>query len=165
MFEYNSSAVLWGGNTNDNNLYIASPTTGMWQILKTSGTTPTPRQHFPILLLNNYLYIFPGYLYNMTTILSDCYRIDLNLLQWESILCPGVSKVYYAYAALNSMLFLFGGVSDAIKSNELISLTPGKTTTLSVLSPYLQYPSPRFGHTLMRSRNYLWLFGGQNGNT
>ena len=165
IFEYNSSTLLWGGNVADNSLYVANPATGMWQKLKTSGAAPSPRQHFPIILLNSYLYVFPGYFYDMTSILSDCSRIDLNLLQWETISCPGTTKVYYAFAALNSMLFLFGGVSDAVKSNELISVTLGKTTTVSVFSPYLQFPSPRFGHSLMRSRNYLWLFGGQNGNT
>ena len=138
---------------------------GSWQSKPLYGIPPAPRQLFPSTLLDDFFYIFPGFAPKMTFMVLDCFRVSLLSFIWQQISCPGINKVYHASTSVGPYLAMFYGVNATVSSNELILAKLGEITNVTVASPTILFPSPRFGHTLMRVRSYLWLFGGQNENT
>ena len=93
----------------------------------------------------------------------DCYRIDLNIFKWEEVKCYDITKIYYAYADFDLNVALFGGLDSEADSNELALASLSNTSiSLATITPNLKLPPPRFGHSLHSTRDYLWLFGGEN---
>jgi hypothetical protein len=160
IWTYQGRIFMWGGSVDDDYLYEVRG--NRWEVVPTNGIRPAARQLFPAVVNASSFVIYPGHSPDMGEIVNDCFSLDLDTFQWDKIRCFEVNKVYYAYTTFGSYLALFGGINSMVEANELI-LTYMTTEILTVaLSPNVQSPSPRFGHTLMRCRDYLWLFGGEH---
>jgi hypothetical protein len=160
IWAYEGRMFMWGGSADDDYLYEVKGSA--WEIIPTNGTRPAARQLFPAVVNETSFVIYPGHSPNMDQIVNDCFSLDLDTFQWDKISCIEVNKVYYAYTTFGSYLVLFGGLNTTAEANELILTYTTTEVMTMVLSPNVQSPSPRFGHTLMRCRDYLWLFGGED---
>jgi hypothetical protein len=164
LFMYNSQLFLWGGSANDNILYAVNGFS--WETIPTSGVLPQPRQIFPSLISSSWLYIFPGHSYNSTGFILSCSALNFLTLEWYTLKCEEINKVYYSFSEFDSKLAMFGGLNKAGSSNDLVLASVSNLSiSLSPLSPNVVIPSPRFRHSLKRCRDFLWLFGGVNLNT
>ena len=78
---------MWGGSVDDDMLYMMDIMGNVWVVLNTIGTPPSPRINFPYFIYAGFFYIFPGKSYDNSQFLQNSYRINLEPLVWELILC------------------------------------------------------------------------------
>lgn len=79
---------------------------------------------------------------------------------------PAVRRGYHSAAASKdgSRLFLFGGLDSSEVACDALEVLDLSTWTLSRPETTGAAPSPRFGHSSVCYRGYLWVFGGGNGS-
>ena len=150
---------MWGGTINDTNLYLLNITENTWEVLETTGNPPSSRSSFPYFMENEYFYILPGLNFQQSDVAFGCFRISLITLVWESVECA-LDRFVLSFAKYGNSVILLGGVSETMQYNELVIGAIGSTMVFTVLSPNWIFPDPRLKHSLIRSRQYLWLFGG-----
>lgn len=160
----NNALYLWGGFTGDTNLYRLNLSSYFWETLNTTGSGPTSRKLFPYFFIENYFYVFPGHKTDMSDISTGTYRINLTSLVWETNVSR-INNIVHSFTSIDSRLFLFGGLSSSGISNQLIVGYAGSSIEFETVSSYWLSPKPRLGHSLHKSRTYLWLFGGRSKGT
>jgi hypothetical protein len=131
----------------------------IWSLQESTNTPPKSRQGFPIFALNNILYIFVGFSYEMSEISKGCYKVDLATITWSEIPC-GTDRIVWAYTAGSGFLVLFGGASATEASNELIFGDFNDGINYLVGTKNWISPGPRIKASLHMVRSSLWLFGG-----
>lgn len=161
LTHYSSYLFVWGGNLDDTSLYYLDLSTKNWIKAQTIGTPPLARQSFPIFAFQDFIYIFIGFLYDLTSKSDRCFRIGLTTFAWQEIDCP-CQRIVWAYTEYEGYLALFGGVNNEETSNELIFGDFTSSIRYFIVSENWVYPPARMKHSLLRTRSSLWLFGGVN---
>ena len=156
---YNNYLYMWGGKASDPSLYRISFSNKKWSVVGTSGTSPSTRNSFPYFMQGEYLYVLPGINFDLTDIAFGCFRISLIGLVWESVGCS-LDRAVSAYAKYGNYIVLLGGISEVMMYNEMVIGEIGGNLSFDVISPNWVCPDPRMKHSLIKSRQYLWLFGG-----
>jgi hypothetical protein len=159
MVVYNESLFIWGGSTLNLN-FIKIDSFGNISEVKVTGDFPDYRQSFPYSFYEDYVMILPGYSYPIGMFIKKCFRVSMITLVSSEVNC-GVESIYSSFTQVQDTLYVFGGENFNSYSNELGKLDLSKTPPIfSLISPDTVYPKPRSGHTMMRTRSYLWVFGG-----
>jgi len=116
-------AFLFGGNDSSgalNDLWKYNVTTNEWTLMNPSGTPPSARSRFSMVLdsTNRTLLVFGGLSSDETTNLNDLYKYDITSNTWSQ---PGVTggppairrEHAASYDSYNKWLLIFGGYNVA----------------------------------------------------
>ena len=159
LVNWNGNVYLWGGSVDDTSLYMMNFTENSWKVIETIGSPPSPRQLYPYFLFEECFYVFPGASYVPTQIGNGCFRISLISLIWELLNCD-LARIVYAYGVVEDYILLLGGTMENGRTNELLIGEISENIVFSTVTSHWNYPLPRLGHSLHKSRELLWLFGG-----
>lgn len=151
---------IWGGATNNNNLYSLDLNTLHWTEILT--TIPSFYSHSSI-IYNNFLYIFFGLSSGIPN--TWVYQLDIftgqtvNKTDYQNSLLPRSSFSITPYNSTH--IFIFGGnsTSDYLNDIKLFNLD---TRIFSGRSSTLYAPSSRSMHQMVALGNELYIFGGKN---
>lgn len=155
----NNTLYLFGGSVNDTEIYMLDLTGNTWKALKTTGDPPLARQTFPIFAWNDYIYVFPGFLFDLSGPADRCYTFDLFSYQWDTILCD-ISRIVWAYVGGEGYIALFGGATEIESTNGLIYAVFGENIEFLISAENWVYPPGRLKSCMLKSRSHLWVFGG-----
>lgn len=159
LFLFNESLAIWGGSSTSMDLALID-IYGTISYKSGSGEFPDYRQSFPFAVFSGFLYLFPGYSYPIGKFIMKCFIISLTTYEAFEVKC-GINTVYNSYIQVDHLLFLFGGENFDVFTNELAYVDLNDLNlTLKTITPHTLYPKPRSGHTMMRCRSSLWVFGG-----
>eukprot|EP00292_Cryptomonas_paramecium_P002692 CAMPEP_0113672058 /NCGR_PEP_ID=MMETSP0038_2-20120614/6048_1 /TAXON_ID=2898 /ORGANISM="Cryptomonas paramecium" /LENGTH=2653 /DNA_ID=CAMNT_0000588277 /DNA_START=49 /DNA_END=8007 /DNA_ORIENTATION=+ /assembly_acc=CAM_ASM_000170 len=144
-----------------------------------TGVSPSPRIGHGLATIEDisthrsHVYLFGGLLQKGSTSLStyfgDLYRLDLSGASWELLSNTSSSSInepkprgFMGFAALNSKLYVFGGLSidTGPPLNDFFVFDPNSLSWSQVAIQGSLTPSPRSNFGLASAANALYLFGG-----
>ena len=128
---------------------------------------PSKRYGHTMVAMNNKIYIFGGY---DGSYKNNFYQIEINTLTSTRLdigvqgLPPG--RKYHTMVDMNNKIYIFGGY-DGDHLNDFyqleINTNPLTSTPLDITGIH-DWPSERYGHTMVAMNNKIYIFGGYDGS-
>ncbi|UYV75427.1 KLHDC3 [Cordylochernes scorpioides] len=173
---YKKKAYLWGGRNDINAcnvLYIFDVKELAWEQPTTSGLAPLPRDGHAAAVVDNYMYIFGGYIEELQMYSQELYRINLETMHWEFVITQGQipsCRDFLTLTTIGNNIYVFGGRGDKNGSvdtrNEVYcnQISYLDTVKMEWITPQTKgnIPIGRRSHSAFVFEDHLYIFGGYN---
>ena len=161
VFWYDERLRIWISSSNE--MVSIDLENGIIKIGEVGGEGWALRESFPYFVVEDSLYVAPGFLADFAGIDLKCFGLDLRKLEMREVGCD-FSCAYTAFVQAEDRMFVFGGYCGEGLSNELSQVKVGNGLEIEVLTQSFKYPKPRYEHSLQEYGKYLWVFGGCSGD-
>ena len=154
----------WNGFSAFNDVYSLDLETYIWSEIMTKGILPIPRNNHRTATYMNKIYIHGGH--DGDKWLDDLFIFDAPKSMWVKVNIYGYQPSARACHSVNRIgkkLFMFGGF-DGVHSFNDIEIFDIESATWMQLKEYFGTPPiARDAHTMVASKQCLYLFGGHDG--
>lgn len=146
---------------------VCNLTTMAWNVLKTSGPGPGPRDSHSAVLVGHKMLVFGGT--NGSKKVNDLHILDLLSREWARPDCrgspPSARESHTANVVGDEKLIVFGGSGEG-EANYLNDLHVLDLKSMEWSSPEVRgsVPAPRDSHSSVVVGNRLFVFGGDSGD-
>ncbi|OHT12918.1 hypothetical protein TRFO_17069 [Tritrichomonas foetus] len=111
---------------------------------------------------NSCIYLIGGYAWKKFP--SNISVLNMKNKTVKTVYNPLVGRKYHAAAENKGIIYVFGGMnSDSQTLGDFISINTKSGDSMQKITS-LHLPTPRFGHSLISTSNYLIMFGGIDHN-
>ncbi|GFP87936.1 tip elongation aberrant protein 1 [Phtheirospermum japonicum] len=167
---FNGLIYIFGGcrgGVHFSDVLVCELSTMTWNILKTSGPGPGPRDSHSAVLVGHRMLVFGGT--NGSKKVNDLHVLDLRSMEWARPECrgslPPARESHSCNVIGNEKLVVFGGSGEG-EANYLNDLHILDLRNMEWSSPIVRgnVPAPRDSHSSVAVGNKLYVFGGDSGD-
>lgn len=174
---FDTKVYIWGGrndNTACNTLYCFDTVNHQWSVPNVNGPIPEARDGHSACIINDYMYIFSGYLELMESYTQDVHALNLRTMTWMFIRTTGHPPIYrdfHTATGIDGIMYVWGGrevpsgLYDSPENEtygaELYALDT-VTNCWNIVPCSGRIPIGRRSHSAFVHRGKIYFFGGFN---
>ncbi|XP_072939267.1 kelch domain-containing protein 3 [Epargyreus clarus] len=176
---YGDKVYMWGGRNNA----VACDTLSCfdsekleWSNPKVTGSIPHAKDGHSACIVKNKMYIFGGFEYLTDQYSQEVHCLDLETMVWSYVRPKGNApshRDFHTAVAVDDRMYIFGGRGDLnspYNSHEevycpQVHFLDTITNTWISCNPSGEWPEGRRSHSAWVHEDYMYIFGGFNGNT
>ncbi|KAK7027367.1 kelch domain-containing protein 3 [Halocaridina rubra] len=174
---YGSKVYIWGGRNDKkacNILYCFDTYTHKWSVPEVNGHVPEARDGHSACIINDFMYIFSGYLEYVECYTQDVHALNLRTMTWTFIRTSGHPPIYrdfHTATAMDGIMYIWGGrevpsgLYDSPVNEEYGSdlyAMDTFTNSWTIVPCCGQIPVGRRSHSAFVHRGRIYFFGGFN---
>uniref|UniRef100_A0A2A4K149 Kelch domain-containing protein 3 n=1 Tax=Heliothis virescens TaxID=7102 RepID=A0A2A4K149_HELVI len=176
---YGDKVFMWGGRNNAvacDTLSCFDTKTLEWSTPTVSGMVPYAKDGHSACVIGNKMYIFGGFEYLTDQYSREVHCLNLDTLQWSYIDARGTApshRDFHTAVAVDHKMYIFGGRGDLnspynsqeeIYCPQVFYLDTIEEKWVAV-NPGGTWPEGRRSHSSWIYKDYMYIFGGFNGNS
>lgn len=176
---YGDKVYMWGGRNNAvacDTLSCFDLTTLEWSTPTVSGMVPYAKDGHTACVIGNKMYVFGGFEYLTDQYSQEVHCLNLDTMQWTFINATGTPpshRDFHTAVAVGTRMYIYGGRGDLnspYNSQEevycpQIYYLDTVAEKWVALTPRGTWPEGRRSHSAWLYQDYMYIFGGFNGNT
>lgn len=176
---YGDKVYMWGGRNNAvacDTLSCFDTKTLEWHNPGVSGMVPYAKDGHSACVIQNKMYIFGGFEYLTDQYSQEVHCLNLDTMQWTFIDATGTPpshRDFHTAVAYGTRMYIYGGRGDLnspYNSTEevycpQIYYLDTVTERWVALTPNGTWPEGRRSHSAWLYNDFMYIFGGFNGNT
>lgn len=140
--------------------------TEKWSVVKSSGTSPSPRTHHTTAVIEDCVYIFSGGKTGAEPVQDrQVYSFNASTCAWTSLIIQGNSpspRHGHTMSVISNKIYCFGGMAGTKFYNDVHILDIEKCAWIAPKVKKRVLPEPRAAHAMVSLGTCLYVFGGMN---
>jgi N-acetylneuraminic acid mutarotase len=167
-----SKMYVFGGSDRTrefDTLYEYDTQTDEWKLIDVKEKPPGRFGHSAVVYKDSIMIVFGGSTY--TNFLGDLYEFHISMKQWKSVFSKNTPspRAYHSAVQFGNYMYVFGGIEgcsrDCVNEMYRYDCVSKAWTFIEQLNMPTDYSYIGVGgHTAMIFKNYMYIFGGYNGD-